>query len=202
MTWYAEMNIHCKYDSLVEVGSLKPHPKNRNKHPQEQIERLAKILNYQGLRAPIVVSKLSGKIVKGHGTLEAIKLNKWEKAPVVYQEFEDKDQEWLFLQSDNAIASWAELDLSGVNTDLSELGPFDIDLIGLKNFTVDLNERINQINRGDENSEWVDMPEFQEGDNYIKLTFIFASEENRDKFVKESELTIDKKLSNVWICYR
>lgn len=202
MTWYAEMNIHCKYDSLVEVSSLKPHPKNRNKHPQEQIERLAKILNYQGLRAPIVVSKLSGKIVKGHGTLEAIKLNKWEKAPVVYQEFEDKDQEWLFLQSDNAIASWAELDLSGVNTDLSELGPFDIDLIGLKNFTVDLNERINQINRGDENSEWVDMPEFQEGDNYIKLTFIFASEENRDKFVKESELTIDKKLSNVWICYR
>lgn len=196
------MNIHCKYDSLVEVSLLKPHPKNRNKHPQDQIDGLAKILKYQGIRAPIVVSKRSNKIVKGHGMLQAIKANHWDKAPVVYQDFKDDDQEWLYVQSDNAIASRSELDLSEINADLAELGPFDIDLLGIKNFTVDLNERINQINRGDENSEWVDMPEFQEGDNYIKLTFIFASEENRDKFVKESELTIDKKLSNVWICYR
>lgn len=142
MTWYAEMNIHCKYDELVDVKALKPHPKNRNKHPQDQVERLAKILNYQGLRAPIVVSRLSGKIVKGHGTLQAIKENGWESAPVVYQDFEDNDQEWLFLQSDNAIASWAELDVSGINSDLSELGPFDIDLTGLRNFSVDPNEKL------------------------------------------------------------
>lgn len=131
------MNIHCKYDSLVEVGSLKPHPKNRNKHPDDQIERLAKILKYQGVRAPIVVSRRSNKIVKGHGTLRAIKANQWDKAPVVYQDFEDDDQEWLFVQSDNAIASWAELDLKGINADIGELGPFDIDLIGIKDFEVE-----------------------------------------------------------------
>jgi hypothetical protein len=115
------MNIHCKYDELVEVGKLKAHPKNRNKHPEDQIERLAKILKYQGLRAPIVVSNRSGKIVKGHGTLQAIKKNGWDKAPVVRQDFEDEDQEWLFLQSDNAIAMWAELDLKEINVDLGEL---------------------------------------------------------------------------------
>lgn len=142
MTWYAEMNIHCKYDSLVQASLLKPHPKNRNKHPEEQIERLAKILNYQGVRAPIVVSNRSGRIVKGHGTLQAIKANGWDKAPVVYQDFEDDDQEWLFLQSDNAIASWAELDVSAINSDLSELGPFDIDLTGLRNFSVDPREKL------------------------------------------------------------
>lgn len=131
------MNIHCKYDSLVDVGLLKPHPKNRNKHPKDQIERLAKILKYQGVRAPIVVSKRSDYMVKGHGTLQAMIKNGWDRVPVVYQDFEDNDQEWLFVQSDNAIASWAELDLAGINADLSELGPFDIDLIGLKDFTVD-----------------------------------------------------------------
>lgn len=135
------MNIHCKYDELVDVNSLQAHPKNRNKHPKDQIERLAKILDYQGLRAPIVVSKLSGKIVKGHGTLQAIKKNNWEKAPVVYQEFEDNDQEWLFVQSDNAIASWSDLDLSGINSDLPELGPFDIDLIGIKNFAENASDK-------------------------------------------------------------
>jgi hypothetical protein len=135
------MNVHCKYDSLIKCNSLKPHPKNRNKHPEDQIERLAKILEYQGVRAPIVVSKRSGNIVKGHGTLKAIKKNGWTEAPVVYQDFTDEDQEWLFLQSDNAIAMWAELDLKGINADLEDLGPFDIDLIGIKNFTENASDK-------------------------------------------------------------
>lgn len=169
MTWYAKMNIHCKYDSLVEVDSLKPHPKNRNKHPQDQVERLAKILKYQGVRAPIVVSNRSNKIVKGHGTLQAIKANQWDKAPVVYQDFEDDDQEWLFVQSDNAIASWAELDLKGINADIGELGPFDIDLIGIKDFVVEPAEK----DLGDEEAT----PEIRETD--IKLGDLFILGDHR-----------------------
>lgn len=169
MTWYAEMNIHCKYDGLVDVKALKPHPKNRNKHPDDQIERLAKILKYQGIRAPIVVSKRSNKIVKGHGTLQAIKANQWDKAPVVYQDFEDDDQEWLFVQSDNAIASWAELDLKGINADIGELGPFDIDLIGIKDFVVEPAEK----DLGDEEA----IPEVRETD--IKLGDLFILGDHR-----------------------
>lgn len=169
MTWYAKMNIHCKYDELVDVKALRPHPKNRNKHPDDQIERLAKILKYQGIRAPIVVSKRSNKIVKGHGTLQAIKANQWDKAPVVYQDFEDDDQEWLFVQSDNAIASWAELDLKGINADLGELGPFDIDLIGIKDFVVEPAEK----DLGDEEAT----PEVRETD--IKLGDLFILGDHR-----------------------
>lgn len=132
------MKINCLYDKLVDVNELKPHPKNRNNHSDEQIERLAKLLAYQGIRAPIVVSRLTGYIVKGHGTLEAIKLNKADTAPVVYQSFDDTDQEYAFLQSDNSIASWSELDLLKINTDLIDLAPnFDIDLLGIKNFNID-----------------------------------------------------------------
>jgi len=131
------MNIHCKYDALVKVTDLKPHPKNRNQHSFEQIDRLAQILDYQGIRAPIVISKLSGYIVKGHGTLKSIEKNKWTEAPVVYQGFESQEQEYLFLQSDNAIASWAELDLSGIHLDIGDLGPFDLDLLGIKDFQLE-----------------------------------------------------------------
>lgn len=169
MTWYAEMNIHCKYDELVDVKALKPHPKNRNKHPEDQIERLAKILKYQGVRAPIVISNRSERIVKGHGTLQAIKKNEWDKAPVVYQDFEDDDQEWLFVQSDNAIASWAELDLKGINADIGELGPFDIDLIGIKDFVVEPAEK----DLGDEEAT----PEIRETD--IKLGDLFILGDHR-----------------------
>ena len=136
------MNILCKYDELVSPKSLKPHPKNRNKHPIDQIERLAKLIEYQGVRAPIVVSKLSGNIVKGHGTLMALQKLKTKEIPVVYQEFKDDDQEYAFLQSDNAIASWAELDFSGINLDVENIGPdFDIDWLGIKDFTVDVSEK-------------------------------------------------------------
>ena len=137
-----EAQIHCKYDELVDTKQLRPHPKNRNKHPEDQIERLAKILEYQGIRAPIVVSRLSNYIVKGHGTLQAIKRNKWESAPVVYQDFANEEQEYAFVQSDNAIASWAELDFSGINADIGDLGPdFDIDLLGIKNFAIDVADK-------------------------------------------------------------
>lgn len=136
------MIIRCKYDELLSPSKLKAHPKNRNKHTKEQIERLAKLLAYQGIRAPIVVSSLSGCIVKGHGTLEAIKLNKSTEAPVVFQDFENEEQEYAFVQSDNAIASWSELDLSGINADIGDLGPdFDIDLLGLKSFALEPAEK-------------------------------------------------------------
>ena len=95
------MNIHCKYDELVSPKTLKLHPKNRNQHPKDQIDRLAKLIEYQGIRAPIVVSNLSGFIVKGHGTLMALQKLGLKEIPVVYQKFENEDQEYAFLQSDN-----------------------------------------------------------------------------------------------------
>lgn len=136
------VKIECLFDSMVHVSGLTPHPLNRNIHSDEQIERLAEMLKYQGIRAPIVVSKRSHYIVKGHGTLQAIKRNKWEEAPVVFQDFADDEQEYAFLQGDNAIASWARLDLSGINTDLGGLDPsFDLNMLGIKNFHVDVADK-------------------------------------------------------------
>jgi DNA modification methylase len=136
------LKIHCKFDELINPKDLKTHPKNRNFHPKEQIERLAKILEYQGFRYAIKVSKLSGFITSGHGrALAAIKMG-LEKVPVVYQDYDDETMEYADVLADNAIASWAELDFSGINADIGELGPdFDIDLLGIENFTVDVAEK-------------------------------------------------------------
>lgn len=132
------MKIHCNYDELVEINELKPHPKNRNEHPKDQIKRLAQILEYQGFRYPIKVSKASGFVTSGHGRIEAAKLNGWDKVPVNYQEYDSEEQEYADLIADNSIALWSELDLSGINMDLGDLGPdFDINLLGLKDFTIE-----------------------------------------------------------------
>ncbi len=135
------LKVLCKYDAIQSIDAFKPHIKNRNHHSDEQIERLAKLIQYQGIRAPIVVSSRSGFMVKGHGTLLAIQKAGGTDAPYVTQDFDDELQEYAFVQSDNSIAQWAELDLSGINADIGDLGPFDIELLGLKDFTVEPADR-------------------------------------------------------------
>lgn len=132
------MKIHCLYDELIDPKSLKNHPKNRNKHPQEQIDRLAKILDYQGFRYSIKVSKRSGFITSGHCRKLAAIRSGLTQVPVVYQDYESDEQEYADVQADNAIASWSELDLSGINIDLADLGPdLDIDMLGIQNFEIE-----------------------------------------------------------------
>ena len=128
---------------LVDISTLIPHPKNTNKHPKEQIKRLIKLIKYQGFRVPVIVSNLSGYIVSGHARVEAAKELGLTEVPVSYQDFTDSTQEEAFLTSDNAIAGWAELDLSLLNSVVPDFGPdFDIELLGLKNFKIELAEKL------------------------------------------------------------
>lgn len=122
----------------VEIKKLKPHPKNPNKHSKEQIERLAEIIAYQGFRSPIVVSNRSGFIIAGHGRVEAAVKNNLTKVPVSYQDFTDDEQEYAHMVADNAIADWANLDLSAINKDILELGPdFNVDHLGIFGFEIE-----------------------------------------------------------------
>ena len=136
------IKIHCKYDEILDPKKLKNHPKNRNKHGNDQIERLSELYKYHGIRHPIIVSNLSKCIVAGHGRkLAAIRAGVKE-VPIVFQDFESSEAEYAFIQADNAIALWAELDLTGINSDLADLGPdFDINMLGIQDFTLDMSDK-------------------------------------------------------------
>lgn len=144
------MKIHCKYDELVPLKKLVPNPRNPNQHSDEQIERLAKILEYQGVRRAVRVSKLSGLMTVGHGQLMAFKKLGWKEMPVDYQEYEDETQEYADLVADNSLNAWSELDLASINTAIGDLGPFDVDLLGIEGFTVDVADKY-----GDEDADAV-----------------------------------------------
>lgn len=127
---------------MVAVSKLVAHPKNPNKHPPDQIKRLAEIIEFQGWRYPIKVSRRSGFVTSGHGRIEAAHLMGWTTVPVSYQDYETEAQEYADIISDNAIAEWSELEMSSINSDIGEIGPeFDIDLLGIKDFTIDVTER-------------------------------------------------------------
>lgn len=119
----------------MDLDLLQKNPKNPNKHPPEQIKLLAKIMKHQGWRSPVVVSNRSGFIIKGHGRLEAAKLNKWDKAPVDLQDYASEADEYADMVADNKIAELADTDMSMVLQDVLDLGPdFDFDLLGIPDF--------------------------------------------------------------------
>jgi DNA modification methylase len=127
----------CSYKEIIPIADLKPHPKNPNIHTEEQLKRLAKIIEYQGQRHPVIISRLSGYIVAGHGRSMAIKKLGINEIAVDYQDFENEEQEYAFLISDNAIAEWSSLDLDLIKVDIDIMGDFDVDMLGIKDFKIE-----------------------------------------------------------------
>jgi hypothetical protein len=179
------MKVYCKYDKLVSLDNLKEHPQNRNRHDEDQIDRIAKLYEYHGIRHPILVSKRSGYIVAGHGRkLAAVKAG-YKEFPVVYQDFESDEKEYTFVQADNAIALWAYLDVTQISEDLKAKGDeflqgFDFDVIGLKNFTL---ESLDNFKPED---HWNGMPEYKSEDVSANRTILvhFYNDEDVQKFAQ------------------
>lgn len=132
------MEIKSTAITMVPIHEIKPNPKNNNKHTEQQKERARKIFDYQGFRAPLLVSNRTGLLVAGHLRLEIAKEKGVKELPVMFQDFDDEAQEYAHMTADNALALWAELDLSQINQDMLDLGPeLDIDMLGIKDFVLE-----------------------------------------------------------------
>ena len=126
--------VFCAFDSLEAIDALKPNPNNPNKHPKDQIKQLAKIIKFNGWRAPITVSKRSGFIVRGHGRLAAAKELGATSVPVDFQEYDDDASEYADLIADNQIAELSATDDLMLDNLLGSdiFKDFDLDLVGIR----------------------------------------------------------------------
>jgi hypothetical protein len=121
---------------MVNPDVIVPWDKNANKHSDDQIERLCNIIKFNGFRDPLIISKRSGFLICGHGRLICAKKLKLTSVPVIYQDFKDEAEEYQFMVSHNAIASWAELDLDMIKSEILNFDDMDIELLGLENFSI------------------------------------------------------------------
>lgn len=120
--------VYCSHDAVVDTIKMVPNPANPNKHPDDQIKLLAKIIKASGWRQPITVSKRSGFIVKGHGRLMAAQLAGFKQVPVDYQEYASEAEEYADLIADNRIAELAEIDQKMLADIFAEIDTGEIDL--------------------------------------------------------------------------
>jgi hypothetical protein len=133
-----EFSIDCAHDAMVDVEKLIPHPRNPNKHPENQIMLLGKIIKAQGFRRPIIVSKRSGFIVVGHARYQAAKYIGMQSVPVDYQDYINEAMEYADMIADNRIAELTERDTDMLKELLLELKDAgDLSDIELTGFTDD-----------------------------------------------------------------
>lgn len=127
-----DVPVFCTYDELLDTAKVVGNPRNPNKHPQKQVEMLAKIIKATGWRANITISKLSGYVVKGHGRLEAAIKAGCEQVPVEYQNYTSEAEEWADLTADNRLAELSDMDNTMLADLLAEIdtGEFPLDLTG------------------------------------------------------------------------
>jgi DNA modification methylase len=129
---YADgISVYCAHDEIIDIIKVIPNRSNPNKHPDYQIDLLARIIKAQGWRVPITISNLSGFIVRGHGRLLAAQKLGVKEVPVDHQDYATEAEEYADLLADNRLAELAEPDLVGVK-DILELidGEIDLDLTG------------------------------------------------------------------------
>lgn len=132
------VKLEAKEITLAKTSSIVPWDKNANKHSQEQIDLMCKLIAHNGFRDPVIVSLRSDTLICGHLRLICAKKLKIKEIPVIYQEFESEEEEYQFMVAHNAINSHSELDLVAINREFINFGPdFDIDLFALKDFTID-----------------------------------------------------------------
>ena len=122
---------HCDYSELVALPTLTPHPRNPNKHPDEQVAMLAKSIRRLGWRNPIIVSSRSNFIVAGEGRFQAAQLLDLADVPVDFQPFETEEEEIAFLVADNKLAELSVIEERALEGLLDEIGDtVDLEALG------------------------------------------------------------------------
>ena len=125
--------VRCAHSGQVQVADLRPNPQNPKRHPAAQLRIYAKIIRESGWRRPIVVSRQSGLIVKGHGAYEAARdVLKVQHVPVDFQDYPSEEAELADLLADNQLAELAENDDAALADLLGDLtGKIDLELAGI-----------------------------------------------------------------------
>lgn len=112
----------------IAINKIKPYEKNAKKHPEEQVEKIAKSIEQFGFQQPLVVDK-NNVLIIGHGRLLAAKYLKMSEVPCVKAEELDKEQVKALRLADNKVAE-SEWDMDLLGEELGDILDIDMEEFG------------------------------------------------------------------------
>lgn len=147
--------VYCAHDAILPLSEIVANPKNPNVHPADQITLLREIIKKQGWRSPIVISKQSGFVVKGHGRLMAAMDGDMEYAPVDYQDYESESVEYADMIADNRLAELSNMEPELLSELLEEMNEADFALTGYEEEEIKdiLGQLLNEEEEAEEEEE-------------------------------------------------
>jgi len=192
-------DVEIRSSETVPIERLKPHPRNYKGHPADQVQHLAQSLKEHGWYRSVVTAS-DYTVLAGHGIIAAAKSIGLTEAPVIRLPLDPLSPRALkLLATDNEIGKFGETDDRALTELLREIK--NTDPVGLFGTGFDdqmlaalvmVTRPASEIEGADAAKEWVGMPEYDPGDKQIKLIISFLTLEDRERFVKEKDIRVDK----------
>lgn len=190
---------------LVPLADLRPHPRNYRSHPEDQLDHLMASLREHGWYRPIVIAR-DQTILAGHGIAEAARRLGLETAPVVPLDLDPEEPRALkVLTADNELGRFAEVDdrlLSELLREVKDAAPDGLSGTGYDEAMlaglVMVTRPASEIADFDEAAHWVGMPDYEAGEDQVKLVITFPGEAERGELLATLGLPVDKKARQTW----
>jgi ParB-like chromosome segregation protein Spo0J len=126
---------------LLPVAELRPQPRNPRTHSPKQIHQIAEAIKEFGFTNPILIDE-ERRVIAGHGRLEAAKLLKMTRVPVLRLAHMTEAQKRAYVIADNKLAENAGWDRELLGLELQYLSELDLEfevtITGFETAEVDL----------------------------------------------------------------
>lgn len=181
----------------VAIKDLRPHPRNYNDHPEDQLKHLEQSIRENGVYRNVVIAK-DNTILAGHGVVLAANRAEVKIIPVVRLNIEpDSARALKILAGDNEVAHLSMKDDRLLTQILRDIKEEDISgLLGtgydemmLANLVMVTRPKA-EVKDLDEAAEWVGMPEYENVPAPLKIVVIFRNKADQQKFGELVEQTL------------
>lgn len=189
--------MKTRQTELVPIDTLKPHPRNYKKHPEDQLAHIRESLKQFGFYRNVVITR-DNTILAGHGVVEAARQAGVTEAPVFRLDLDPDDPAALkVLALDNELGKFAETDDRALTELLKDIAETDISGLLGTGFDEKMLAALVMTTRPaaeladfEAAAEWVGMPEYDPGGKRFQIIFNFDSEDARAQFVEQYKIKL------------
>lgn len=103
----------------------------------------------------------------------------------------DEQTKQFIIKDNSSFGEW-DWDTLANMWDVEQLTDWGVNVYDFNNKDVDV------VNQGDENSEWVGMPEFEASEKELKLVISFDDEETRQEYVEKNKIIVSATNKLTW----
>lgn len=182
----------------VKITEIFSNPNNPRSIRKDKFEKLVKSIKEfpEMLQLRPIVVNSDMNIIGGNMRFKACEELGLKEVYIIKAENLTDNQVQQFVIKDNVGFGEWDWDILANAWDNKELTNWGIDL-----WQIDKHQDLDKVNSGDENDEWVGMPEFETKDDTLKIIVHFSNELDRQKYAEQYKMEFVKKQLGAWITH-